>query len=48
MLLQADIFSFGVIIWEVIAHETPIRARLRELQVPIFPLNLQQQPQPNS
>ena len=36
MALQADIFSFGVIIWEVIAHETPIRARLRDLQVTLF------------
>jgi len=30
---KADIFSYGVVLWELITQEHPRRGRLRELQV---------------
>ena len=29
-----DLYSFGVIMWEVCSHEQPARGRMRELKVP--------------
>ena len=31
---QVDVYSFGVIMWEVVSHEQPARGRMRNLQVP--------------
>ena len=33
-LLQVDVYSFGVIMWEVVSHEQPARGRMRNLKVP--------------
>lgn len=33
-LLQVDVYSFGVIMWEVVSHEQPSRGRMRDLKVP--------------
>ena len=32
--LQADIFSYGVILWEIVTHEQPHRGGLRDCKVP--------------
>ena len=32
--LQVDVYSFGVIMWEVVSHEQPTRGRMRDLKVP--------------
>ena len=32
--MQADIFSYGVILWEVVTHEQPSRGNLRDCKVP--------------
>ena len=32
--LQVDVYSFGVIMWEVVSHEQPSRGRMRDLKVP--------------
>ena len=32
--LQVDVYSFGVIMWEVVSHEQPARGRMRNLKVP--------------
>ena len=32
--LQADIFSYGVILWEIVTHEQPSRGNLRDCKVP--------------
>ena len=32
--LQVDVYSFGVIMWEVVSHEPPSRGRMRNLKVP--------------
>ena len=32
--VQVDVYSFGVIMWEVVSHEQPARGRMRELKVP--------------
>lgn len=29
-----DVYSFGVIMWEVVSHEQPSRGRMRDLKVP--------------
>lgn len=31
---QADIFSYGVILWEIVTHEQPTRGGLRNCRVP--------------
>jgi len=31
--LQADMYSFGVVLWELVTHDTPIRGRLYDPQV---------------
>ena len=31
---RADLFSFGVIMWEVLTHEIPVRGNLRGILVP--------------
>lgn len=31
---RADLFSFGVIMWEVLTHEIPVRGNLRGIQTP--------------
>ena len=31
--LQADMYSFGVVLWELVTHDTPIRGRLHDAQV---------------
>ena len=31
---QADIFSYGVILWEIVTHEQPTRGGLRDCRVP--------------
>ena len=31
---QADIFSYGVILWEIVTHEEPHRGCLRDCKVP--------------
>ena len=31
---RADLFSFGVIMWEVLTHEIPVRGNLRGLHIP--------------
>lgn len=33
-ILQVDVYSFGVIMWEVTSHEQPARGRMRNLKVP--------------
>ena len=33
-VLQVDVYSFGVIMWEVVSHEQPSRGRMRNLKVP--------------
>lgn len=33
-LFQVDVYSFGVIMWEVASHEQPARGRMRNLRVP--------------
>lgn len=33
-MLQVDVYSFGVIMWEVVSHEQPARGRMRNLKVP--------------
>jgi hypothetical protein len=33
-LRQADIFSFGVVMWELVTGEVPRRGFLREVEVP--------------
>ena len=33
-LWQADIYSLGVVLWELAARETPRRGGLRQLDVP--------------
>ena len=32
--MQADIYSYGVILWEIVTHELPTRRGLRECKVP--------------
>lgn len=32
--MQVDVYSFGVIMWEVASHEQPARGRMRNLRVP--------------
>ena len=32
--LQADIFSYGVILWEIVTHEQPSGGNLRDCKVP--------------
>lgn len=32
--LQADVFSYGVILWEIVTHEEPQRGGLRDCRVP--------------
>ena len=34
VLAQVDVYSFGVIMWEVVSHEQPARGRMRSLKVP--------------
>ena len=31
---RADLYSLGVIIWEVVTHETPVRGGMRKINVP--------------
>lgn len=31
---RADLFSFGVIMWEVLTHEIPVRGNLRGIHIP--------------
>lgn len=31
---RADLFSFGVIMWEIVTHEIPVRGNLRGIQTP--------------
>ncbi|KAL3143559.1 hypothetical protein ABBQ38_002357 [Trebouxia sp. C0009 RCD-2024] len=31
---KVDVYSFGVIMWEVVSHEQPSRGRMRDLKVP--------------
>lgn len=33
-LVQADIFSYGVILWEIVTHEQPCGGGLRDCRVP--------------
>lgn len=33
-LLQVDMYSFGVLVWEIITHEKPSRGQLRDFRVP--------------
>ncbi len=32
--VQVDMYSFGVLLWEIITHEKPFRGQLRDFQVP--------------
>ena len=32
--VQADVFSYGVILWELVTHEQPMRGSLRDCKVP--------------
>ena len=32
--VQVDMYSFGVLLWEIITHERPSRGQLRDFQVP--------------
>ena len=32
--MQADIFSYGVILWEIVTHEQPSGGSLRDCRVP--------------
>ena len=34
MLLQVDMYSFGVVLWEIATQDTPRRGFLRNTQVP--------------
>jgi len=36
---KADIFSYGVVLWEIITQETPQRGTLRDIRVCIFSLD---------
>lgn len=31
---KADIFSYGIVLWEIIAGERPVRGQLRDVEVP--------------
>ena len=33
-LVQVDMYSVGVLLWEIITHETPSRGQLRDFRVP--------------
>ena len=33
MILQADIYSLGVLLWEIVTAEIPERGRMRPVQV---------------
>ena len=32
--MQVDMYSFGVLLWEIITHEKPFRGQLRDFKVP--------------
>ena len=34
VLIQMDIFSYGVVLWELVTQEIPHRGFLRDLEVP--------------
>ena len=33
-LLQVDIYSYGVLLWEIVTQEVPSRGQLRDFKVP--------------
>jgi hypothetical protein len=33
-MVQMDVFSFGVLLWEIVTKETPLRGSLRGFDVP--------------